>query len=175
MTWTHEGRPIGQPQRPWRLTRAQRVEMEAALALLRARYDADALADGLYTFTIDGWAWLYQRDLDSASPACDHKRRILRARVAIALRAALRADEDARCDAALRRAGYGEGTGSTPGDAWDRGYDDGAVSVADELREWSPVRHDDLGLAPLALWEIDERRRRETVRAVVALLTWGLS
>lgn len=174
MTWTHNGRPVGQPQKPWRLTRAQRVEMEAALARLRGDVRTVPDVDGWYSSeTVEVARVLGVYTMEAVNDGMPES--VARARLAIAIRAALRADEDARCDAALRRAGYGEGTGSTPGDAWDRGYDDGAVSVADELREWSPVRHDDLGLAPLALWEIDERRRRETVRAVVALLTWGLS
>lgn len=42
MTWTHNGEPLGPKPRPWRLTRRQRVEMEAALARLR-RSDPDTL------------------------------------------------------------------------------------------------------------------------------------
>lgn len=79
--------------------------------------------------------------------------RLLRARVAIALRAALRADEDARCEEALRRAGYGEETGATPGDGWDVGYDEGAAAAVTVLREW-PARYRGRSLTvSRALWE----------------------
>lgn len=173
MRWTHNGVPVGKPQRPWRLTRAQRVEMEAALMRLRGNIRI-ADVDGWYsseTYEATRALGAYAADaLDVGVPEA-----ALRARVAIALRAALRADEDARCEEAEKRAGYGEGTGATPGDAWDTGYDSGARTSIDAAREWPAECHDDSGLVPLALWELDERRRRETVRAVVALLTWGLS
>lgn len=173
-TWTHEGKPLGQPQQPWRLTRAQRVEMEAALARLRGNVRTVPDAEGWYSSeTVEVTRTLGAYTMDAVDDGVSES--VFRARVAIALRAALRADEDARCEEALRRAGYGEETGATPGDAWDTGYDEGACSVIDVSREWPPVYHDHLGLVPLALWEVDERRRRETVRAVVALLTWGLS
>ena len=175
--WTHNGKSVGQPQRPWRLTRAQRVGMEAALAGLRVCCGADALADALYELGIDGWTWLYHRDLDSSSPARNRERRILRARVAIALRAALRADEDARCEEAAKAAGqYTCGRSRDLWSAgWERGYDSGISSYVEEAREWPPTRHADIGLVPLALWEVEERRRRETVRVLEALLVWGLS
>lgn len=172
MTWTHEGKPLGQPQRPWRLTRAQRVEMEAAL--VRLRRDVTDSRGGRFLAAAH---WIMQAATYVGFRTWEHNygsRRALRARVSIALRAALRADEDARCEEALRRAGYGEETGATPGDAWDDGYDSGARAAIDAMREWPDAcaMYRDV---PLALWETDERRRRETVRAVVALLTWGLS
>lgn len=87
---------IGPKPRPWRLTRRQRVEMEAALARLRLgvlarRVERLQIAfarhcvGGAPMFAIDGYV-----SIDTP--------RLLRARVAIALRAALRADEDARCE-----------------------------------------------------------------------------
>lgn len=136
--------------RPWRLTRRQRVEMEAALMALRQscvcapiRGEHILRASGLL-----GWEPLV-RDRFPDGP---HQWRIFRARVAIALRAALRADEDARCEEALARAGYGEATGSTPGDAWDTGYDDGADAAVAALREW-PIESRDESRVPRALWE----------------------
>jgi hypothetical protein len=66
--------------------------------------------------------------------------RVLRARVAIALRAALRADEDARCEEAMRRVG---------------GYADGAEAALEAFCEWvsmSPLRRP-WERVPLALWE----------------------
>lgn len=191
MTWTHEGKPLGQPQQPWRLTRAQRARMEACrrsmwLLASHAKYDVRcerwpsdserrALANahdalGGYGCPLDDrhlWVGGYAHAW--------HFFRLTALRLAIAIRAALRADENARCEEALRRAGYGDETGATPGDAWDTGYDSGARTSIDAAREWPAECHDDFGLVPLALWELDERRRRETVRAVVALLTWGLS
>ena len=163
MTWTHEGRPLGQPQRPWRLSRAQRVEMEAALDALRFRIDGNALSAALESFGVCGWTWLRRAGLDNCDAYTDAPRRILRSRVSIAIRAALRADEDARCEEALRRAGYGEETGATPGDAWDDGYDSGARAAIDAMREWPDAcaMYRDV---PLALWETDDRRRRETQR-----------
>jgi hypothetical protein len=79
--WTHNGQPVGPTPRPWRLTRAQRVEMEAALSVLGCH----------------GRVVLRAVRLDGL------KESVLRARLAIALRAALRADEDARCEEADRR------------------------------------------------------------------------
>lgn len=143
----------GAMTRPWRLTRRKRVEMEAALASLRARVETwpttDSLADGMRALRVDGW-WLMSR----YSLMDDRWLRLLRARVAIALRAALRADEDARCEEALRRAGCGEETGSTPGDGWDVGYDDGAQAAVDALREWRALDRGWNWTVPLALWEV---------------------
>lgn len=117
--------------RPWRLTRRQRVEMEAALSdLRRLRRPRQQIAMVVRAAWIAGAIYYAWPDDLGSDP------RVLRARVAIALRAALRADEDARCEEALARAGYGEATGSTPGDAWDTGYDDGAEAAVDALREW---------------------------------------
>lgn len=173
MTWTHNGQPLGQPQRPWRLTKAQRVEMEAALARLRGDVRTVPDVDGWYSSeTVEVARVLGVYTMEAVNDGMPES--VARARVAIALRAALRADEDARCEETLRRAGYGEETGATPGDAWDKGYDEGACSAIDVSREW-PDACAMYRTVPLALWEVDERRRRETVRAVVALLTWGLS
>lgn len=109
--------------RPWRLTRRQRVEMEAALSdLRRLRRPRQQIATVVRAAWIAGAIYYAWPDDLGSDP------RVLRARVAIALRAALRADEDARCEEALARAGYGEATGSTPGDAWD--------TAVDALREW---------------------------------------
>lgn len=159
MTWTHNGVPVGKPQRPWRLTRAQRVEMEAALMRLRGNIRI-ADVDGWYsseTYEATRALGAYAADaLDVGVPEA-----ALRARVAIALRAALRADEDARCEEVYvsvwrtGRLGYYAETDAA---------NDGAWRAVNALREWPLEQRDDLGLVPLALWEIDERRRRETVR-----------
>lgn len=137
--------------RPWRLTRRQRVEMEAALA--RLRRDVVDSRGGQFLAAAH---WIMQAATYVGFRTWEHdygSRRILRARVAIALRAALRADEDARCEEALARAGYGEATGSTPGDAWDTGYDDGAEAAVDALREWPDLDRGWYDRVPLALWE----------------------
>lgn len=138
---------------PWRLTRRQRVEMEAALLALRARVETwpttESLAHGMRALRVDGWGLMSRYSLMD-----DRWLRILRARVAIALRAALRADEDARCEAAMRRAGHGQETGATPGDGWDLGYDDGAEAMRDALREWPEVSRGWAVTVPLALWEV---------------------
>lgn len=137
--------------RPWRLTRRQRVEMEAALSMLRG--DAAARA-GVYT------AGVYRSACIVADPRTlgalylatqDRPRlplrdwRILRARVALALRAALRADEDARCEearaavvACYARTGYSD-------------EESGALEWCDALREW-PAIPQPYGV-PRALWE----------------------
>lgn len=113
-------------ERPWRLTRRQRVEMEAALMLVRdlrrgaSVYDA-ARALGCDPSRSEGWPGY----------------RIARARIAIALRAALRADEDARCEEAALRIG----------DAF--GYD--AECAIGEMREWPAMAW--VPRVPLALWE----------------------
>lgn len=139
--------------RPWRLTRRQRVEMEAALACLRARVETwpttDSLAGAMRALRVDGWGLMSRYSLMD-----DRWLRTLRARVAIALRAALRADEDARCEEALARAGYGEETGATPGDEWDVGYDEGAWAAVDRLREWRECDTRWSRPVPLALWEV---------------------
>jgi len=131
--------------RPWRLTRRARVEMEA----LRARMwpgptllqDIDRACRALGCAPL-GREWL----TDGL-----RSRRILRARVALALRAALRADEDARCEEAR-----GEESPIC-------GYDDGWSDGVDAMREWPPLRQlalcgDDLRVyrvaVPRALWEV---------------------
>lgn len=173
--WTHNGEPIGQPQRPWRLTRAQRVEMEAALARLRGDVrpffgvtgcDARLTVQG--SVPLKAASHLYAMHRRNEGTAREW--RILRARVAIALRAALRADEDARCEEALRD--HDRRVTRVTDPVWRTGADVASWAMVDRFREWPRRPWDPV---PLALWEIDERRRRETVRAVVALLTWGLS
>lgn len=112
-------------ERPWRLARRQRVEMEAALSDMRRRPIA---------CTVSRAAWVAGAPyvtLPEGAGRTHRVTRLLRARVAIALRAALRADEDARCEEVRARiaserpytyevADYAEGT------------DDGI----DALREW---------------------------------------
>lgn len=115
MTWTHNGTPLGPKPRPWRLTRGQRVEMEAALARLRG--DPDMVPEDAFGMDVpEGFEVtlgdIEEADGDRAFSAHDGDppddawtdvyvlARTLRARVAIALRAALRADEDARCEEA---------------------------------------------------------------------------
>jgi hypothetical protein len=127
--------------------------MEAALmalrvAVVRRRVEPVRIAEAAYAVAlvpyvaIDGH-WTRQPD----------DLRAYRARVAIALRAALRADDDARCEEALASAGYGEETGATPGDGWDTGYDEGAEAVAHRLREWPVLDRGWWDRVPLALWE----------------------
>lgn len=121
--------------RPWRLTRRQRVEMEAALADMRR--------ESAYVGHAFRGAWLLGAGRDDvlfAPGPFARADRLLRARVAIALRAALRADEDARCEEAMRRVG---------------GYDDGAEAALEAFCEWvsmSPLRRP-WERVPLALWE----------------------
>lgn len=196
MTWTHQGKPLGQPQRPWRLTRAQRVEMEAALARLRGNVRTVPDADGWYSSeTVEVARVLGVHTMEAVNDGLPES--VFRARLAIALRAALRADEDARCEEAEGRVGliYDEA------DFERAEMRASALDSCDELREWPRVSRTEDGvriplvevsphlkdyewaahmyvqdrMVPLALWEVEERRRRETVRVVVALLTWGLS
>lgn len=132
--------------RPWRLTRRERVAMEAALAGIRddvaprtgchsrgayraARLFCDAHALERWDLASDersteSWRLIPLRDW-----------RILRARVAIALRAALRADEDARCEEVLARV-------HRMYDAADFERSElraGAEDSCDALREWPAV------------------------------------
>lgn len=122
--------------RPWRLTRRARVEMEAALmalrrVALRPRWDS-----------VDRAAWLLGAFVGRST---GRNLRILRARVALALRAALRADDDARCEesraavvACYARTGYSD-------------EESGALEWCDALREW-PAIPQPYGV-PRALWE----------------------
>lgn len=195
--WIHNGKPLGQPQRPWRLTRAQRARMEACrrsmwLLASHAKYDAkcerwpsdsERRALGNAHNALGGYGCpLDDRHLWVGGYAhAWHFFRLTALRLAIALRAALRADEDARCDA-MYAEGHRRGALLHVNTSEARVYRDGAAlgwTVAVNAgREWLAAHRgarDEFGLVPLALWEIDERRRRETVRAVEALLTWGLS
>lgn len=175
--WTRNGQPVGQPQRPWRLTRAQRVEMEAALAGLRRDVTPIAFgrrASGVSSAAVAraaralgdphvvGILTMWQVQMRATSEWM-----VARARVAIALRAALRADEDARCEEAIVRA---LAQAKEDGDFWaEPGIYDGARACYEWPWAGRPTKW------PLALWEIEERRRRETVRVLEALLVWGLS
>lgn len=117
--------------RPWRLTRRQRVEMEAALA--RLRRDVVDSRGGQFLAAAH---WIMQAATYVGFRTWEHdygSRRILRARVAIALRAALRADEDARCEEALARSRHGIET--------------------DAMREWPDLDRGWHDRVPLALWE----------------------
>lgn len=124
-------------ERPWRLTRRQRVEMEAALADMRR--DADERSEGLaaedrvYDAAVVAGLPELSHPAMVLSRGCGARRawRTLRARVAIALRAALRADEDARCEeAALRIA-------SAHPDTYEvADYVEGTGDGIDALREW---------------------------------------
>ena len=145
--------------RPWRLTRRQRVEMEAALARVRSDVADCIHRRGPLGATGDGWRLLCGTPIPPYAERMTGSERIAEdrlqtVRVAIALRAALRADEDARCEEALRRAGYGEETGATPGDGWDAGYDSGADVAVTELREWRALDRGWSWTVPLALWEV---------------------
>lgn len=129
--------------RPWRLTRRQRVEMEAALMYARQavqRRPVDRLRD---FERVEDYAWaMGVRDLTwSQTWPWPREVREVRARVAIALRAALRADEDARCEEAMARLGDGWSS------HWFIGYARGVVSMC----EWPELPLDHV---PLALWEV---------------------
>lgn len=113
--------------RPWRLTRRQRVEMEAALSdLRRLRRPRQQIATVVRAAWIAGAIYYAWPDDLGSDP------RTLRARVAIALRAALRADEDARCEEAFARSRHGIET--------------------DAMREWPDLDRGWYGRVPLALW-----------------------
>lgn len=143
-------------KRPWRLTRRERVAMEAALIELRADYGAHALEAGLDALGFRSLVWLRAHDALTgpstgiARAEFERKQRTLRARLAIALRAALRADEDARAEEAYVRAyeksfsmrNYGLAESAHAGAWW-------AIAA---MRGWPIERRDD-GLVPLALWE----------------------
>ena len=134
--------------RPWRLTRRARVEMESALARLRG----DVVASGV-SGTCAAASWVMQAGVTVGFRCWEHdygSTRILRARVALALRAALRADEDARCEEAYMRVFltgrlgyYGETSASN----------DGAWRAVEALREWPIEKRDEAGRVPRALWE----------------------
>ena len=116
--------------RPWRLTRHERVEMEWALAGLRGEVLTRVRDRRIEDVVLCAAA--------AAMGARGHLaagERILRARVALALRAALRADEDARCEERVERvhAVY---------DAADFERSElraGAEDWCDSLREWPPL------------------------------------
>ena len=155
--------------RPWRLTRRQRVEMEAALSdlrrLLRPRQQIATVVRAAWIAGAIYYAW--PDDLGSDP-------RTLRASVAIALRAALRADEDARCEEALARALA----------RYPDAYDD-----ADTLREWPAMlgptrdtgartsladRARSMGMAVERLCTPDERERWERRDLPVMAVAYAL-
>ena len=126
--------------RPWRLTRRERVAMEAALAGFRGgKGSVHAGFAALGVCSSRGSCFCAEAD------AAVESRRILRARVAIALRAALRADEDARCEEASRKAIATEGV-----TGW-RGREVSICVGVWALAEW-PLMYAP-GRVPLALWE----------------------
>lgn len=143
MTWTHNGAILGPKPRPWRLTRRQRVEMEAALAGFRARIvasprrvdrlrDSEDVEDAPLT---PGWGQTVPVEPGRMFPT-ERATRMARARVAIALRAALRADEDARCEEANAQ------------------FNDDESETLREMCEWREMRrgfgHDRRTLAEIA-------------------------
>lgn len=133
-------------EQPWRLTRRQRVEMEAALASLRldVRFGFDVEEVIRAALVLGGTLTWHHPDVSGLRAWL-----LLRARVAIALRAALRADEDARCEEVYvslwktGRLGYYQQTEAYNGGLWD---------AMQALREWMPVGHGSQP-TPLALWE----------------------
>lgn len=130
--------------RPWRLTRRQRVEMEAALARIRRGLSFSAVYDGARLLGVHD---------PSGGVLAGPRARILPARVAIALRAALRADEDARCEEAYAAAGCPAWGHADLGDVL--AYDWGALAALGLLREWPGLARDlDTGRVQLALWEV---------------------
>jgi len=150
--------------RPWRLTRRQRVEMESALAALRAE-----VADGYHrrnpcAATGHGWRLLcgvpiIPYDYRMTESEREAEDRIQALRVAIALRAALRADEDARCEEALDH-----GTSRRTSMPWDAAFvpPDHKIRVGVNLmREWPPLRwHYTTRSVPHALWEAHAEEKR---------------
>lgn len=120
-------------KRPWRLTRGERVAMEW---LRCALWDDKVLAiDIMRASRVLGWSPM----TNDRFPDGMREWRIYRARVAIALRAALRADEDARAEEAYVR-------------AYEKSAHAGAWWAIAAMRGWPIERRDD-GLVPLALWE----------------------
>lgn len=166
MTWTHNGAPLGPKPRPWRLTRRQRVEMEAALARLRAcpRDELDAIDVDPPADILDGCGVVarvqLRTDLREAGWVGSHYNqscRILRARVAIALRAALRSDEDARCEEANAR------------------FADDESETLREMCGWRETRRafrydrrtlDEIALLPLSVWTWASWSKAESARGV---------
>jgi len=149
--------------RPWRLTRRQRVEMEAALAALRADVfpRTGCHTRGTYraarifcdAYSVERWDIASDDRTPGAWRLIPLREwRILRARVALALRAALRADDDARCEEALGMASADGG----------ESYGEGVVDGVWAMREWPFLSwrgHLPDGTAaplfvPRALWEV---------------------
>lgn len=129
--------------RPWRLTRRQRVEMEAALMALRS--EGVRMERDIYpcTSTVEA---LRVAGVSLGLGVHDHDESILRARVALALRAALRADEDARCEDAFTRLAA---ESSPEAQRWQR---DVSYCVGEFWREWPALRRGER--VPRALWEV---------------------
>ncbi|MGL4257975.1 MAG: hypothetical protein ACRCSL_16700 [Microbacterium sp.] len=100
-------------------------------------YDGDA---DVYDLS-DGRLWPWEREV-----------RLLRARVAIALRAALRADEDARCEEVQRD--HDRRVARVPDAVWRSGADVAAWAVVKRFREWPALYRGRSLTVPLALWEV---------------------
>lgn len=116
-------------QRPWRLTRRERVRMEAVLLALRSQ---------IVRGEVDPWdIHMATRIMGDPDTLWSPKSwRAIRARLSIALRAALRADEDARCEEVRARVSsfYSEAD-------YERSEMRGAAEDwCDSLREWPPLR-----------------------------------
>jgi hypothetical protein len=131
--------------------------MEAALMALRrscgGNASTDDVSEALHALLRgDGWAHLKRidRELDEHDPRWLKR---TRARVAIALRAALRADEDARCEEVLaeheQRASIVRKRNPSAV-SWADGADSGSALVLRLMREWPRRYHDRV---PIALWE----------------------
>jgi len=103
-------------QRPWRLTRRERVRMEAVLLALRSQ---------IVRGEVDPWdIHMATRIMGDPDTLWSPKSwRAIRARLSIALRAALRADEDARMESV---------------DLDRENYD--VEVVTDAVREWPALR-----------------------------------
>jgi len=138
--------------RPWRLTRRARVEMEAELAIVRA----EVAAHRPLRIRVHASGLLGAPDVSAAAPSREW--RILRARVALALRAALRADEDARCEEARARVAFTAPPDDEYAHGVDGAHDMGTDEAIEALREWPEVSRDWLGprrdRVPRALWEV---------------------
>lgn len=142
--------------RPWRLTRRQRVEMEWALSRLREDVIGGAHR-GPCAATGDGWRLLcgvsiIPYDYRMTEGEREAEDRIQALRVAIALRAALRADEDARCEEAQRR--HDRCVSRVTDGVFRTGADVASWAMVDRLREWPALYRGRSRPVPLALWEV---------------------
>lgn len=150
--------------RPWRLTKRERIEVEAALLKLRHRLALDIetamdhVEDGTQAL---GWIMEVEDWPTERGRVYPPRRtvRLFRARVALALRAALRADEEARFEEVLtdcrqratrlrRRDDLPTGTDALH--AFADGAEAGTRVAVSMLREWPPSP---FWRVPIALWE----------------------